>query len=92
MCTSFQIEGDVVGIDRELKMEGVELWHRNPVECIEELIGNPAFKGKQFYTLKGVYHMIEMKTGQIASTVRCGGVIGGGLCRIVTDSYYMGMN
>ena len=55
MCTSFQIEGDVVGIDGELKTEDVELWHRNTVECIEELMGNPAFKGKQFYAPKRVY-------------------------------------
>ena len=55
MCTSFRIKGDVVGTDGALKTEDVELWHRNPVECIKELMGNPAFKGKQFYAPKKVY-------------------------------------
>jgi hypothetical protein len=25
--------------------EKMELWYRNPMECIEELLGNPALKG-----------------------------------------------
>jgi Plavaka transposase len=54
-CTSFQIKGDLFGTDRALKTEDVELWHRDPVECVKELMGNPAFKGKQFYTPKRVY-------------------------------------
>ncbi|KAF8170150.1 hypothetical protein BJ912DRAFT_1025406 [Pholiota molesta] len=31
------------------KTEEVELWHRNPLECIVELFSNPKFKGKQAY-------------------------------------------
>ncbi|KAF8808461.1 hypothetical protein BYT27DRAFT_7255574 [Phlegmacium glaucopus] len=54
-CTPFQIEGDIIGPNGELKTDDVELWHRNPVECIKELMGNPAFKGKQFYAPKKVY-------------------------------------
>ena len=51
-CTSFRVQGDVVDANGALKTEDVELWHRNPVECIKELLGNPVFKGKQFYAPK----------------------------------------
>ena len=54
-CTLFQVQGDVVDANSALKTEDVELWHCNPVECIKELLGNPVFKGKQFYTPKRVY-------------------------------------
>jgi len=36
------VEGDLVGEDGAMKQETVELWRRDPVECVEELIGNPA--------------------------------------------------
>ena len=55
LCTSFRIKGNAIGADGALTTEDVELWHRNPVECIKELMGNPAFKGKQFYAPKRVY-------------------------------------
>ncbi|KAF8151363.1 hypothetical protein B0H34DRAFT_678011 [Crassisporium funariophilum] len=32
------------------KTEEVELWHRNPLECIVKLFSNSKFKGKQVYT------------------------------------------
>ena len=35
------VEGDVVGKDGAMKQEMLELWQRDPVECVEELIGNP---------------------------------------------------
>ncbi|KAJ7052963.1 hypothetical protein C8F01DRAFT_962546, partial [Mycena amicta] len=51
---------DVVGdlIDDETKMpmvETVELWKRNPVECVRELIGNPAFERYLAYVPERVY-------------------------------------
>lgn len=30
-------------------VEEVELWYRDPVECVRELIGNPLFDGKLAY-------------------------------------------
>ncbi len=44
MCDEWQIIGNVEDEDGQMKMEDVELWRRDPVECIRELIGNPAFK------------------------------------------------
>jgi len=33
----------------------VELWHRNPVECVQELIGNPDFKQYMKYAPYRLY-------------------------------------
>ena len=35
------VEGDMEGEDGVLKQEMLELWQRDPVECMEELLGNP---------------------------------------------------
>ena len=43
-CELFEIEGDILNESGALQTETVELWHQNPVECIQELIGNPDFK------------------------------------------------
>ena len=40
-CQTIDVEGDVVGEDGVMKRETLELWQRDPVECVEELIGNP---------------------------------------------------
>ena len=35
--------------------EKVELWQRDPIECIRELLSNPAFKDKIHYGPRKVY-------------------------------------
>lgn len=35
--------------------ENVEVWRRDVVECVEELIGNPAFKDYMSYVAEHVY-------------------------------------
>lgn len=35
--------------------EDVELWMRNPVECIKDLIGNPLFKDHMVYAPARAY-------------------------------------
>ncbi|KAI0821807.1 hypothetical protein BC628DRAFT_1278229, partial [Trametes gibbosa] len=40
----FEAVGDVAGEDGRPKKEKVELWQRNPVDCIRELMGNSAFR------------------------------------------------
>jgi hypothetical protein len=55
-CTVFRMQGDQCNKNgSELQSEDVELWHRDPVECIQELMGNPTFKGKQCYAPHKVY-------------------------------------
>jgi hypothetical protein len=48
-CTPLKVVGDVPDGDGNMKMELLELWHRDPVEVVTDLIGNPAFKGKLAY-------------------------------------------
>lgn len=40
---------DLKGIDGVVMVEEVELWYRDPVECVKELIGNPLFREKMMY-------------------------------------------
>jgi hypothetical protein len=35
--------------------ETLELWHRDPVECITELLANPYFCGKQQYAPRRIF-------------------------------------
>ncbi|KAF8057386.1 hypothetical protein FPV67DRAFT_1724001, partial [Lyophyllum atratum] len=49
MCTALQITGDEKDVAGNLRTEEVELWHRNPVECIQELLENPLIGGRNTY-------------------------------------------
>ncbi|KIJ62061.1 hypothetical protein HYDPIDRAFT_176793 [Hydnomerulius pinastri MD-312] len=42
-CESITLTGDLTDDNGECYVEEVELWHRDPVECIQELLGNPMF-------------------------------------------------
>lgn len=44
-----------MGPDGALMTEDLELWKRDPVECIKELMGNPAFKDQMAYVPERVY-------------------------------------
>ncbi|KAI6026905.1 hypothetical protein BKA83DRAFT_4463011 [Pisolithus microcarpus] len=54
-CEMIDVVGDVVGEDGALKHEQLELWRRDPVECVEELIGNPAFRDQMAYEPERAY-------------------------------------
>lgn len=43
-CELLELEGDILDEGGAPQTETVELWRRNPVECVQELIGNPEFK------------------------------------------------
>ncbi|KAH7906731.1 Zn-finger domain-containing protein [Hygrophoropsis aurantiaca] len=43
-CDMIHVAGDVIDQNGGMKTAELELWRRDPVECIKELIGNPAFK------------------------------------------------
>ena len=43
MCKMIRTEGELFDEDDKPIIEEHELWICNPVECIRELIGNPAF-------------------------------------------------
>lgn len=43
-CDEWDVVGELLDEDGKKRIEPVELWRRNPVECIRELLGNPDFK------------------------------------------------
>ncbi|KAF7419251.1 hypothetical protein PC9H_001838 [Pleurotus ostreatus] len=54
-CETISITGDRVDKHGHAFVEEVELWRRDPVECVCELIGNPAFKDYLAYLPEHVY-------------------------------------
>ncbi|RPD57369.1 hypothetical protein L227DRAFT_507016 [Lentinus tigrinus ALCF2SS1-6] len=44
VCDQWEVVGDVKDENGKEQVEEIELWRRDPVECIRELIGNPVFK------------------------------------------------
>jgi hypothetical protein len=54
-CSIISITGDRVNEDGEMMHEQLELWYRDPIECVKGLIGNPAFKDFILYVAEHVY-------------------------------------
>ncbi|KAJ7583439.1 hypothetical protein C8J56DRAFT_1096646 [Mycena floridula] len=54
-CEMIDVKGIPAGQTKEVVFEKVELWMRDPVEVIKELIGNPAFKNHMAYTPERVF-------------------------------------
>jgi hypothetical protein len=54
-CDIITIAGDKFNDEGEVLTEDVELWRRNPVDCVRELIGNPAFKEVMVYAPEKVF-------------------------------------
>lgn len=50
-----EVVGDCEDDDGSKMVEEVELWQRDPVECIRELIGNPAWKDDIVYEPEMVF-------------------------------------
>ncbi|KAI6011028.1 hypothetical protein BKA83DRAFT_4467357 [Pisolithus microcarpus] len=54
-CEMVDVCGDIVGEDGILKHELLELWRRDPVECVQDLMGNPAFRNAMSYVPERAY-------------------------------------
>ncbi|KAJ6585887.1 hypothetical protein B0H19DRAFT_1060069 [Mycena capillaripes] len=59
-CKIVDTKGDLPDLDKDptgatMRREQVELWFRDPVECVEELIGNPAFRDAMRYAPEKLY-------------------------------------
>ncbi|KAG1831930.1 hypothetical protein DFJ58DRAFT_848128 [Suillus subalutaceus] len=54
-CKKVSIQGNQTDENGWLLHEDVELWTRDPVECIRDLIGNPLFKEHMVYTPAQAY-------------------------------------
>jgi hypothetical protein len=55
MCDIVRVTGNIIGDDGQPISEELELWRRNPVDCIRELIGNPAFRDAMAYAPERVF-------------------------------------
>ncbi|KAI5886664.1 uncharacterized protein SCHCODRAFT_02517285 [Schizophyllum commune H4-8] len=58
-CRSWTVKGNVVGKDGAVETENVELWLRDPIACIRELLGNPSFKDHSTYAPYRVYERLN---------------------------------
>jgi hypothetical protein len=54
-CELVTVTGDVCDHSGKLVTEELQLWHRNPVDCVQELLGNPTFKDVIKYAPEKVY-------------------------------------
>ena len=54
-CEELEITGDERDDKGKLKSEVFQLWKRDSVECIKELIGNPAFRKIMRYSPQQAY-------------------------------------
>jgi hypothetical protein len=54
-CEIMRVQGDRSGHDGAVHVEHLELWKRDPVDCIRELIGNLTFKKNIKYAPYRVY-------------------------------------
>ncbi|KAJ7174921.1 Zn-finger domain-containing protein [Mycena filopes] len=60
-CKIVTAAGNQLDENDQLMSEDLELWMRNPVECIKELMSNPAFREHMAYAPERVYSTPEGK-------------------------------
>ncbi|KII83453.1 hypothetical protein PLICRDRAFT_85659, partial [Plicaturopsis crispa FD-325 SS-3] len=48
-CEDVHVQGDLLDDDGKTRSETLEMWFRDPVECVRELMGNPAFRDVMAY-------------------------------------------
>ncbi|PPQ82936.1 hypothetical protein CVT26_004943 [Gymnopilus dilepis] len=58
-CSPLRIVGDRLDENGNPWTEDVDLWHRDPIACIKELIANPAFKDAMAYAPYRVFRDAE---------------------------------
>ncbi|KAF7303341.1 hypothetical protein MIND_00561800 [Mycena indigotica] len=60
-------KGDELDGDGRAKVEVLELWHRDPLECIAELLGNPNFKKEQTFKPMRLFRTRDQSTGELGN-------------------------
>lgn len=55
VCETFEVRGDRKDRQGRPQRETLQLWRRDPIECIRELVGNEAFKEKMHFKPERVY-------------------------------------
>jgi len=54
-CSIVDVAGDRLDDEGNTMREELELWHRDPIDCVKSLIGNPAFRDFISYVPEHVY-------------------------------------
>ncbi|KAI1790350.1 hypothetical protein LXA43DRAFT_891155 [Ganoderma leucocontextum] len=55
LCEQWELAGDLVDEEGNTRTEEIELWRRDPVELIRELLGNPIFRDSLRYAPEQLY-------------------------------------
>ncbi|KAG2107133.1 hypothetical protein DEU56DRAFT_750189 [Suillus clintonianus] len=58
-CDIISVAGDQVDTNGDMMSAELELWQRDPVECVRELMGNPTFREKMAYAPERAYEDTE---------------------------------
>ena len=59
------LTGDIQNEEGVTLTEELELWYRNPVECVCELMGNPVFRDVMKYAPEKLFNDAEQKSERI---------------------------
>ena len=54
-CNVVTAQGDIIGENGSPMVEDLELWYRDPVDCMRELLSSPTFKDYISFTPEHVY-------------------------------------
>jgi hypothetical protein len=59
-CKVLDVKGDLPDLEKDptgatMRREQTELWYRDPVECVAELMGNPVFRDAMRYAPERLY-------------------------------------
>ncbi|KAJ7868958.1 hypothetical protein B0H14DRAFT_3107217 [Mycena olivaceomarginata] len=68
-CDLVTVVGDRIDENDEIMSEELELWKRDPVECIKELMSNPAFKDHMAYKFDAPEKVYSNPEGEEQSQV-----------------------
>lgn len=58
-CNILEVTGDKEGDGGRRQTEVLELWARDPLDCIRELISNPIFKEHMAYAPERAYNDVD---------------------------------
>ncbi|KAF7292121.1 hypothetical protein MIND_01239100 [Mycena indigotica] len=64
MCTPMEVVGDELDDHGKPQIEVLELWHRDPLDCIRELLGNPKFEKDQTFKPMRLFRKRDSSTGE----------------------------
>lgn len=53
--------GDVEDDNKDVRTEELELWYRDPIDVVRELMGNPVFRDVMHYSPEQVYRDKDCK-------------------------------